>query len=449
MEKNHPGFNSDIKDPNQSQYKAFVQSLESKMQEDISDKYCLAYLKQYLRYLKDHHINIRASFQPVKEDSLADVERFFKSLTYLSTEKKQLDSTTIVTYLQSLSNPTIEGIYKTPDNVYTIALIKDQTNTRDYAGIILASATKLWQPGHIKFEIKQVNDSTLDVFMFLRNHSLEYNQLSYNKQNFQIPGWIKIFPQSSNQSTEKLSTDIFSFSLLDSNTAYISMRSFSGQYSTMLDSAYKAVMPEIQKRKYLIIDVRNNGGGSDGNYKALMPFIATGPVTHDVVDLYATPDNISAYQKMRDLYKSKPEVYGKNGFMSWQPHMEKMQKTQPFTFIPMMSDKPGVTRYKPHKGYPERVAIIYNRNCASACESLLFEARFSDKVVTVGENSGGYTGYGNVMDITTPCGRTLSWTTTRYRNQRQFDFTGIPPKHYVPESESNWIEYTQKLLSSF
>ncbi|HYE54584.1 MAG TPA: S41 family peptidase, partial [Chitinophagaceae bacterium] len=226
------------------------------------------------------------------------------------------------------------------------------------------------------------------------------------------------------------------------------LRSFSASYSTMLDSAYNAVMPEIRKRRNLIIDVRNNGGGSDRNYKALMPLIATGDVTHDVVDLFATPDNIRAYEAMRDLYKSKPEIYGKEGYMSWQPHLEKMQKQQPYTFVPMMSDKPAITRYRPARGNPRKIAIIYNRNCASSCESLLFEASYSNKVITVGENSGGYTGYGNVMNTTTPCGRTLSWTTTRYRRQRQYDFTGIPPQYRVPAEEANWIDYTRKLLSN-
>lgn len=440
MEKNHPGFASDIKDPNEPKYKAFVQSLEQKIAADPSGKYCIAYLKQYMFYLKDHHINISGSSLLVKEDSLPAVEAFLKSPAFLATERFDIDSA------QILKEPGFEGIYRTPDGTYTVALLKKPTQRRDHVAVILSSTTKLWQPGQVKLELKQINDSTLQVFSYLRNHSLSYDEVRSNKNSTDLPGWIRIFPISNTTNTETISTEIFSFKIIDSNTAYIAIRHFAGRYSTMLDSAYKAVMPEIQKRPNLIIDVRNNGGGSDANYKALMPLIYTDPITNDVVDYYATPDNIKAYTQLRDLYKSKPETYGKDGYMNWQYGIEKMEKAKPYSFTPMTGSTPSISKYKPVPGYPQKVAIIYNRNCASSCESFLFEARNSKKVITVGENSGGYTGYGNVMSITTPCGNSLGWTTTRYRNQRQYDFTGIPPQHRVPQNETDWIEYARRLL---
>ena len=446
MEKNHPGFNSDIKDPNEPKYKAFVQSLEKKIAADPNSKYCIAYLKQYMFYLKDHHININGAVVPVKEDLLPAVTAFLQSPAFVETERMDADSAQLINYLQQLKDPGIEGIYKTPDGTYTIALLKKPAEHRDYAAIILSSATRLWQKGQVKLEIKQVNDSLFQVYSYLRNHALAYDEVSGSKGNMQLPGWIKIFPSSgAGDGVEQLSGDLFSFKLLDSNTAYIAIRSFSGGYATMLDSAYKAVMPEILKRRNLIIDVRNNGGGSDMNYKALMPLIYTDPITNDVVDYYATPDNIKAYEQLRDLYKSKPEIYGQNGYINWQYGMEIMKNAKPYSFVPMTGTMPSTTRYKPVNG-PSKIIVVYNRNCASSCESFLFEVRNSKKVITVGENSGGYTGYGNVMQITTPCGNTLSWTTTRYRNQRQYDFTGIPPQYRVPQNESRWINYARKLL---
>lgn len=449
MEKNHPGFNSDIKDPNQPDYKAFVESLEKKIAQDPSPKYCLMYLKQYMRYLKDHHININGRGPAaVKEDSLPAVEAFLNSSTFLATERMEIDSAQVVQYLQQLQQPGLEGIYATPDGTYTIAFLKKPNDKRDYAGIILNSKTELWQKGQVKVEMKQVNDSSMDLLMYMRNHSLSYEQIPSDAQNATLPGWVKLFPQSAAIPRENLNNGLVSFKLLDSNTAYISMASFRGEVTATLDSFYKAVMPEIRKRPRLIIDVRNNGGGSDNNYKALMPLIYTDPVIGDVVDYYATPDNIKIYEKIRDHYKSKPEIYGKDGYASWEYGVNKMKQARPYSFVPMGDGKPSKTTYTPVKGYPNHVAILYNRNCASACESFLFEARFSDKVVTVGENSGGYTGYGNVMSITTPCGNQLSWTTTRYRDQRQYDFTGIPPKYRIPPGESNWINYTMSILAA-
>ncbi|MGB8192249.1 MAG: S41 family peptidase [Chitinophagaceae bacterium] len=446
MEKNHPGFNSIIKDPQQPQYRSFIQRLEQKIAQDKTDKYCIAYLKQYILYLKDHHINIQGNFKPVKEDSLPALEAFLQSPAYLSTERIEQDNASIIKYLQNAQELGIEGIYQTPDGTYTMAVIKNATAIRDYAGVILASRTKLWAKGQVKLELKQVNDSIFDVYTYLRNHALNYDQMQTTKNAFSLPGWVKIFPAAVAANASSMNNDLFSFKIIDSNTAYISIRSFGGQFSAKLDSAYKAIMPELTKRRYLVIDVRDNGGGSDRNYKALMPLIYTDTVIHDIVDLYATPDNIKAYTQMRDLYKSRPETYGKDGYQTWETPLSKMLKAKPYSFTPFGSDKPSTSVYKRVNGYPEKVAIIVNRNCASSCESFLFEARFSKKVITVGENSGGYTGYGNVMQINTPCGNSLTWTTMRYRKQLEFDFTGIPPQYRIPAGESDWVEYARLLL---
>jgi hypothetical protein len=444
MEKNHPGFASDIKRPSEPKYKAFVRELEKKIAADSYSKYCIAYLKQYLFYLKDHHINITGNATPVNEDSLPAVEAFLKSPVFLATERISFDTS----YFSKVDKAGLEGIYKSPDGTYTIGLVKMPNQRRDYAGIILSSATKLWQPGQVKLELKQVNDSIMQVYSYLRNHSLSYDEVRFNAQtDTDLPGWVKVYPAGSTASTEVISRDIFSFKILDSNTAYIAIRSFAGRYATMLDSAYKAVMPEIRKRRYLIIDVRNNGGGSDVNYKALMPLIYTGPITNDVIDYYATPGNVQAYLALRDLYKSKPEIYGQNGYLNWQYGMGKMSSAKRYSFVPMVGSEPTVSKYTPVEGYPSRVAIVYNRNCASSCEAFLFEARQSTKIITVGENSGGYTGYGNVMQITTPCGNNLGWTTTRYRNNRRYDFTGIPPQYRVPQTETDWVRYARTLIS--
>jgi len=50
------------------------------------------------------------------------------------------------------------------------------------------------------------------------------------------------------------------------------------------------------------------------------------------------------------------------------------------------------------------------------------------------------------MNIQTPCGNTLAWTTMRFRDHRKYDFVGIAPDHKVPENEMDWVEYTRKLF---
>jgi C-terminal processing protease CtpA/Prc len=87
-----------------------------------------------------------------------------------------------------------------------------------------------------------------------------------------------------------------------------------------------------------------------------------------------------------------------------------------------------------------------NRWCASSCESLLFLAKESDKTIIVGENSGGYVGYGEVGEIETPCYNfDLTCTMTRYKKQRAYEVIGIEPDIML-DKQKDWIEQTIKFL---
>jgi hypothetical protein len=50
------------------------------------------------------------------------------------------------------------------------------------------------------------------------------------------------------------------------------------------------------------------------------------------------------------------------------------------------------------------------------------------------------------MSIKTPCGNTLNWTTTRKNKDRKYEFVGITPDYKIPAGETDWIEYTRRLL---
>jgi hypothetical protein len=455
MERNHPGFNSIIKTPDEPGYKKFTDSLLAATSGAAMDKYCIVYLKKYIAYLKDHHSNIAmagGNGQPVNESSSAAVDSFLNSATYRNTETIVTDSAALVKRLQKSKDP-VEGIYQTADSVYTVALIQHKTGFRDYAAIILKSKSLLWTKGQVKFELKQAGKKKFSSFVYYRNHSVNYEEnVLFNERqlSFSTANWIKLFPRQAGTgelpAAETISSAIVSFASLDSVTACLSIRSFGGNYNSLFDSAYKKILPRIRKYPNLIIDVRGNGGGSDANYSALLPFIYTDTMTDDRMEIYVTADNKKAYEKMRDLYKSDKNRYGSSGYMTWEFPLRRMKTASRDSFVSMGSGKPGKTVMKPDAQAPKKIAILYNRRCASSCEQLLIDAMFSKKVIRVGENSGGYIAYGNVMNMTTPCGYVLNWTTTRKLNSVQYEFTGIAPHHVIPETETNWLEYTRRLL---
>ncbi len=440
IEKNHGGFNKKIKSPEEPAYKAFTKDLEKKIKNDKTGKYCIAYLKQYILYLQDHHSNITGPSLAIKEDDETALANFFKSPAYLNTERIDMDPLPGDSVNQADADK-MEGVYLTADSTYIVQVVKNKTEQRDYAAVIVSSKSKLWSRGQVKFELKKLNDSVVAVFNYLRNHSLSYEEAPFKNGELQLNNWIKA-GTASKQNRPVISNELISFSILDSNTTLLSIRSFDASLYKKLDSAYKAVMPEIKKRPNLVIDVRNNGGGSDQSYSALMPLIFTGPFESDVVELYSTPGNIKAYEDYDE--KLKQSSSANQGV--FKGPIAKMKTVSAYSFVPMGNGKPITISYPKNPGNPVKIAVLYNRFCASSCESLLFEAMNSSKTIFVGENSGGYTGYGNVMSVTTPCGNQLYWTTTVYAKQWKYEFVGIPPDYRVPAEEKDWVEYTRRLL---
>lgn len=442
MEKNHGGFNKKIKSPADPDYKKFTASLEAAIKKEKDSRYCIAYLKKYILYLQDHHSNITAGRGLVTdENDPAALAAFLQSPAYLQTEVIMTDTGSLLASWRKQPPEGMEGVYMTADSVYTVALLRHPSPRHDYAAIILASRTKLWTPGQVKFELKKINDSLYECFTAYRNHSINYDQLRIRNGKPELNGWIRTLP-GEKQVPATASKETISFRVLDSLTTLLSIRSFNAGLTRQLDSVYRSVMPVIKKYPRLIIDVRDNGGGSDQSYKTLMPLVYTGPFESDVMEYYVTPANMKAYAAYDSaLLRKDPK--------SRQPFkipLTLMAQSEPYSFARFGNGKPATVRYSKNEGYPAKIAVVYNRGCASSCESFLFEILNSSKTIRVGENSGGYTGYGNVMTISTPCGNTLAWTTTVYSQQWKYEFVGIPPQYPVPETETDWIRYAQKIL---
>jgi hypothetical protein len=448
IEKNHPGYNAEIRFRQEEAYEKLTADLLGRIRADLTGKYCQSLISEYLLFLKDRHTRYSlAADRPVNEENPSSLDSFLQSSRFLSTEIIPLDSTELMRYLSGSKDP-VEGVYRNTGAVYTVAIIRNRNARRDYCGIILKSSTKLWKAGQVKLELKKMNDSLFHMNLSYRNHVISLEPVEYRNQRLLLDGWEKI--RSSGETVvsgaSALNTDVINFRVLNPTTGLLSIRSFSGGYTTKFDSAYAAIIPESRKRPNLIIDLRNNGGGSDANFNALMPLIFTDTIFTEAVDLYVSHGNVAAYERMRDLYKSDPATYGRNGYLAWEYPLQKMKKAQPNSFVLY-----GPAGRKFYKGggpgeNPRKVVLVYNRFCASSCEQLILYAAFSKKVITAGEHSGGYIDYGNVMEIPTICGNILNCTTTIKRGGKKYDFTGRPPQYTIPPDHTDWIGFAEKLL---
>ena len=393
-ENNLASYSDNVNEENLGDYENFKSDLrkEAKMVQHPSD--CFRVLTYYVEFFKDNHSSISMRTESVDETDEEAVEKFLNSNIYRGREVYEIKEDDLKQY----PIDDIRGIYRISD-VYEIAVIPNKTPFRDYIGVILKTKSKLWKRGQVKLEIKESGENEYEAFTYMRNHSLSYSGRYKLKNGILGDSWIKTSKEDeiNYSSNEERS---FEFKMLSDSVAYLRIPSFSSGSSAKMDSLYEVADSKIRQTPYLIIDVRDNGGGSDRNAAVLLPYIYTNPIKGDRVELLVTQDNLNLWKSWQAEWESDSVNYGEDQVKWISKEVARMEKADPNSWI--VRSKAGKFRIKDKTSPPFSVAIIQNQYCASSCETLLFWAKQSKKAILLGENSGGYVGYGENGGLYTP-----------------------------------------------
>ena len=157
--------------------------------------------------------------------------------------------------------------------------------------------------------------------------------------------------------TDIVPADVFAFRTLSDGTVYFSLDHFDSNSSLR---AFERVLPQLMQAKALIIDVRNNGGGSTAFANAILAHLTDKPIP-------------AAQSLIRsdDLYA---RAMGMHAVM-WQ---------RPVKF------EGGTT--VPHQVFAGKVAVLMGPKTFSAGEDFVLAFHALKRGITVGETSGGSTG---------------------------------------------------------
>jgi hypothetical protein len=183
----------------------------------------------------------------------------------------------------------IEGIYSKKNEGFSIALVKDKTPFRDYAAVIIHSTDSKFENGTVLAELKE---KSVNEYFLLYNsaHMLGFTTLK--------PKEGELISDFTKNGIEVIDNGNYNFEakLLNENTLYFNIPSFSWEAKPMVDSLFEAQKENLSKSSNLIIDLRNNGGGSDDVYGVISPYLYTQPIKGIGVDIWATPDNIKGWE---------------------------------------------------------------------------------------------------------------------------------------------------------
>ncbi|WP_312901228.1 S41 family peptidase [Chryseobacterium taichungense] len=177
----------------------------------------------------------------------------------------------------------------------------------------------------------------------------------------------------------------FKFLDQDSTIAYIKVKSFSGDYSAKF---YKNTFEQIKKAgaAYLILDVRNNYGGSLEEIHKLYSYLSPEPyvlIKPSQVNSATTPLKTNYFRKSNALqYTFKTLTYPAFFFAQTFSTYKKDGKF----YYKIKADKPS----KPDKNaFNGRIFVLINGSSFSASSILTAKLKNDKRAVLVGEETGG------------------------------------------------------------
>lgn len=433
IQKNYVGYNDKIKPSNRGKFSFFTDSLQ-KVANNAGDYQCLPIFREWISYFNDKHLSI------IYNDSHFNKDQIRKY--YSNEEKTDWSKASLSGYLASNSTDQIEGIWNSYTGTYQIGIVKDKNDTKKFIGFIIKADGVRWVEQQIKLKItKKDNQYFLDYFK-ASDHSI--TQIPFNKLGDTLTmgegmnaKWYKSSVNISQLSNKSADKDLPpSFKVLDNKTCLFEMPTYASlDYVTTVDSLIKENASILRKSDHLIIDLRNNFGGSILVYKKLIPYLYTNPILTEGGSVLATEDNIRDYYSdiPTNVSDSMKKIFTKN-LNLLKNHVGEIYNLYPVDTI-ILAKK---------LSYPKTVSILINRNTSSAAELFLLEAKQSSKVKVFGTNSSGAIDYLEVVRTKMPCGfYTIGYSAAKSNRlpDNPLDNVGIKPDIEIPNNVVDWVKF--------
>jgi len=428
MESEYPGLKEKTADT--IMYRDFKERLIIKSQS--SDVNCYDLLKHYLSYFRDPHVYLIQTYDESetqsdqsdkKSESKVDItlDDFYKHITKSKDE--------------------LEGVWKS--TYYKVGIIKKDN---EYQGFIIEASNTSWHANEIKFSL--MDDGKANYYM--GNHSLEEDNyelfdgsiLSFKNIN---SAFIKELPKpklTENEIALKLDQiEGFYFTKLTDKTSMLCISSFEDAYVEKIEKMVSDNQQAIENCENLIIDVRNNLGGTYDAYEEILPYVYTNNTRGVGQEFLVTQTLIDGVEDWFDDETGKEEA--RRWISMFEGNMGKFINTDTSTDF--------TNDIKISEKSPKQIAILVNKRTASSGEAFVYGAKQSKKVKVLGVPTYGALDYGSASLFDFGCPNYQLHMPT-WRSMRLPDYPidniGIQPDIYLDKSVTDWIQFTVEYLEN-
>ena len=426
MESEYPGFKEKTTDT--IMYRDFKDRLIIKS-ENIKDSDCSDLLKNYLSYFRDPHVYLIQTNET--QDSQAD-----------KPSETTVDITLDDFYKQiSKSNDELEGIWKSSS--YKVGVIKI---SNEYQGFIIEASNNNWKANEIKFRLMEDGKGNY----YMGDHSVvedtyeQFDECILYFKNYNI-SFIKELPVpklSEDEIRLKLDKLIgFYFTKLTDRTSLLCISSFEDPYVERIEKMVSDNQQAIENCENLIIDIRNNLGGTYDAYDEILPYILTNNIRGVGQEFLVTQTLIDDVESWFDDEAGKEEA--RRWISMFEGNIGKFVNTD--------TSDVYISEIKIAEHSPKQIAILVNKRTASSGEAFVLEGKQSKKVKIFGVPTYGALDYGSASLFDFGCPnyklQMPTWRAMRLPDY-PIDNIGIQPDIYLDKSVKDWIQFTVEYLEN-
>lgn len=445
MEKitaNYAGYDTKVTDANRAELAALTARLRTRA--PAASKAELAtLLAEYVGFFKDGHTRVFPKGAPPSAANPAAPPATPRLDWTEADVRARLDA------LGRRRDPA-EGLWRIDGDRYRLAVLRTGAAADALAAVILSTTSETWKPGEVKADLKRNSNGTFAITYRMGDHS-ERNltgELLADGAVLKLGDdmvWSREWPAPRDP---EMATRLYPGGelfprRLSPSTLWLRIPDFEDHRAPQLKAALEAQAAALASTPNLIIDLRNNGGGSDYVYGPLLPLIYTRPSITVGIELRASADNIALRRAIIPQIVDSPETVAQ-----LEAQIALMERNLG-RYVQPDARPFSINRLDGVRPFPKRVVVLVD-NAASTGEQFLLEARQSRKVTLMGHrNSAGVLDFANVVGMDTPSGRFhVNWATSRSLRvpDDPVDPDGIAPDVRIPDSEKDPVRFAQSWL---
>jgi hypothetical protein len=435
IESNSASFAHQVKEYNRNaeylKHKKFVSKIAKKGK---TEKECLGIIQLYLSFLRDNHqkLSVTNKYYP------------FKSFNDSLSVKKFIHENVENFKIKGYNSNGFLGTWFYKNGTFAVEIQENSNKGRSYIGAITdkykINSQYLANKGDLKIEFYKNDKEELYAiyWSFSQVPSVYKVEITGNTLNL---GRSLVFYKDrskTEQSEDYKNQDTTFFTELSDKTNYLRIHTFDYEKKKNIDSIIFVNHDKLTSKENLIIDVRNNGGGSDLSYYPLLPYIMDKVEYQNPIaasSIWVSKDNFQNYYNERYMYGVATKQDSINADSEIEQLRKHLGKFEPYT--------KATSKLENNFPFPKKVYIIQNRWNASSAEGFLLTAKQSGKVRIFGENTGGFLSYGEWRELEIPnFPAWISMTQKKmiFYDNSDFEMIGIEPNiNLNPNDEKNWL----------